>query len=224
MTCPRTWNVLGRIGEVIRALSYQPFYFHHARLQDMACATRYNMRFEALCNECAARDDYEDVLCCLPILSPSSSDSFLYSMQALADARKCPQVPTWASLNVGGYCLCLRSCCAYLTRNHTYIEVKLALPLASVCTKAICGCPCRGMVMTGLQTPSRHCPLHSTLSKIFSCKRLSPRMPQRSCRIQAIDERQLLGEVDSRLLGQCTHIAGGNPRELNLLKTFSGMQ
>ena len=49
--CPSTWNVLGRNGEAIRSLCYQPVYFHHARLQDMACAIQYNMRYLALCNE-----------------------------------------------------------------------------------------------------------------------------------------------------------------------------
>ena len=49
-------------------------------------------------------------------------------------------------------------------------------------------------------------------------------MPQRSCRILAIDERQLLGEVGSRLLGQNTDTTGGNPRVLDLLETLFEMQ
>ena len=178
----------------------------------MACAIQYDMRYMALCNECVARDDYENVLYCLPILF-----SFMFRVLSLvhAGARRCPQVPAGAHMGFSKcrrICLCLRSCCAFLTRNHTRIEGKLPLPLASVCASATCGvCPSRDMGITGLQTPSRHCPLHSTLSKVFSCKRLSPRMPQRSCRIRAIDERQLLGEVGSRLLGQTTDTAGGTP-------------
>ena len=146
-----------------------------------------------------------------PVLPcPSATLSFL---QALAGARK-----RLAGAHMGFWLMSagsessLRSCCALLPRKPTHTEGKLALPLATVCTRATRGCYSRGMVMTGLQAPSRHCPLHSKLSNVFSCKRLSSRIPQRSCRIQAIDERQLLGEVGSRLLGHASDTAGGNPR------------
>ena len=68
----------------------------------MVCAIQYDKRYVALCNECATGDDYEDGLCCLPILF-----SIMFRLLSLvyAGARGCPQVPAGAHM---GFSECRR--------------------------------------------------------------------------------------------------------------------